>query len=36
MEQEYRNIYRRARTAAGLTQERWAEILGISVDSVKA
>lgn len=36
METEYRNIYRRARTAAGLTQERWAEILGISVDSVKA
>ena len=36
MEQEYRNIYRRARKAAGLTQERWAEILGISVDSVKA
>lgn len=31
MEQEYRNIYRRARKAAGLTQERWAEILGISV-----
>lgn len=36
MEQEYRNIYRRARKAAGFTQERWAEILGISVDSVKA
>lgn len=36
MEMDYRNIYRRARTAAGLTQERWAEILGISVDSVKA
>ena len=36
MEKEYRNIYRRARKAAGLTQERWAEVLGISVDSVKA
>ena len=36
MEMDYRNIYRRARTASGLTQERWAEILGISVDSVKA
>lgn len=36
MEQDCRNIYRRARTAAGFTQERWAEILGISADSVKA
>lgn len=35
MEQEYRNIYKSARRAAGLTQERWAEVLGISVDSVR-
>ena len=35
MENEYRNIYRNARKAAGLTQERWAELLGISADSVR-
>ena len=35
MEQNYRNIYRNARTAAGLTQERWAEVLGISPDAVR-
>ena len=35
MEQLYGNIYRNARRAAGLTQERWAEFLGISVDSVR-
>lgn len=29
------NIYKRARTTAGLTQERWAEQLGISVESVR-
>ena len=30
------NIYRRARVGAGLTQERAAEKLGISVESIKA
>lgn len=29
------NIYKRARATAGLTQERWAEQLGISVESVR-
>ena len=29
------NIYRNARITAGLTQERWAEYLGISADSVR-
>jgi len=29
------NIYRNARKTAGLTQERWAEVLGISVDAVQ-
>ena len=36
MEREYRNIYRDARITAGLTQERWGELLGISADSVRA
>ncbi len=36
MERDYRNIYRDARITAGLTQERWAELLGISADSVRA
>lgn len=35
MEQSYRNIYRSARNAAGLTQERWSEVLGISPDAVR-
>lgn len=29
------NIYYNARRTAGLTQERWAEVLGISVESVR-
>ncbi len=29
------NIYKRARATAGLTQERWAEQLGVSVESVR-
>lgn len=29
------NIYKTARQTAGLTQERWAEVLGISVESVR-
>jgi len=35
MQSEYRNIYQDARRTAGLTQERWAELLGISVDAVR-
>ena len=35
MENDCRNIYRAARRAAGLTQERWAEVLGISPDAVR-
>lgn len=29
------NIYRTARQAAGLTQERWAEMLGVSTEAVR-
>lgn len=35
MKDDCRNIYRTARKAAGLTQERWAEYLGISVEAVR-
>lgn len=35
MQDEYRNLYYNARRTAGLTQERWAEALGISVESVR-
>lgn len=35
MEQNYRNIYRNAREAAGLSQERWATFLGVSAESVR-
>lgn len=35
MQEEYRNIYKTARKTAGLTQERWAEQLDISVESVR-
>ena len=35
MHDEYRNLYQNARRTAGLTQERWAEVLGISVESVR-
>lgn len=35
MQRNYGNIYKRARATAGLTQERWAEQLGISVESVR-
>lgn len=34
METNYANIYFSARKTAGLTQERWAELLGLSVDAV--
>ena len=36
MPEEYRNIYKTARRAAGLTQEAAAEKLGISVESLRA
>ena len=34
-EQPPRNIYKTARKVAGLTQERWAEAVGVSVDSIR-
>lgn len=34
--QQYRNIYQLARESAGYTQEKSAEILGISVESLRA
>lgn len=34
MEHESRNIYRNARRVSGMTQERWAEAVGVSADSV--
>ena len=36
MPEECRNIYKKARRSAGLTQEAAAERLGISVESVRA
>lgn len=36
MPDEYRNIYKNARRAAGFTQEAAAEQLGISVESIRA
>lgn len=35
MQPNYGNIYQNARRTAGLTQERWAELLGVSVESVR-
>ena len=35
MQDACRNLYYNARRTAGLTQERWAEVLGISVESVR-
>lgn len=35
MEQRYSNIYKNARVTAGLTQERWAEMIGVSPDSIR-
>ena len=35
MQDNCRNIYKTARLTAGLTQERWAETLNISVESVR-
>lgn len=34
MEPDCGNDYKRARLSAGLTQERWAEVIGVSVESV--
>lgn len=36
MVQEYRNIYQIARESTGLTQEKSAELMDISVDSLRA
>ncbi len=35
MQDGCRNIYRNAREAAGLSQERWATFLGVSAESVR-
>lgn len=35
MQGNYQNIYKNARQSAGYTQERWAELLGVSVESVR-
>ena len=35
MQEKCRNIYYSARQTAGLTQERWAEALGLSVEAVR-
>lgn len=35
MSETLTNIYKNARSAAGLTQERWAELLGVSTESVR-
>ena len=35
MQRECRNIYENARRTAGMTQERWAEALGISDSAVR-
>lgn len=36
MSPEYRNIYQIARESAGITQERAAELINVSVESVRA
>ena len=35
MESNFRNIYKSARDASGLSQERWATFLGVSAESVR-
>lgn len=35
MQTDCGNIYRNARRTSGLTQERWAELLGVSVEAVR-
>lgn len=36
MSQEYRNIYQIARESAGITQEKSAELIDVSVESIRA
>ena len=36
MSQEYRNIYQIAREATGITQEKAAELIDVSVESIRA
>ncbi len=36
MSQEYRNIYQIARESAGITQEKAAELIDVSVESIRA
>lgn len=36
MQQEYKNIYQIARQSAGFTQEKAAELIGTSVESIRA
>ena len=35
MKTSFGNIYRNARQASGLTQERWAEMIGVSAEAVR-
>lgn len=35
MKENLRNVYQNARRTAGLTQERWAEVLGITPEAVR-
>ena len=35
MQEQSRNIYKNARQVAGYTQERWAEAVGCSVESIR-
>ena len=35
MQADLDNIYRNARRTSGLTQERWAELLGVSAEAVR-
>ena len=35
MDSSSRNIYKTARQTPGMTQERWAELIGVSADSVR-
>lgn len=35
MQEDCNNIYRNARKTAGLTQERWSELIGVSVEAVR-
>ena len=36
MQENHGNIYKIARTVSGLTQERWAEAIDVSVESVRS